>query len=142
MPAPPDPDEIRPVELSELRAASAREAPRVRPMPRPQSPAAPSTVPAAPGKKRIGLAIAGGVVAAGALAVAAGIAFGPRGADDRDETDNGSSQSASGDRPADNEGTDRTDAPETSTAAEAPLSARGTKPPPIPAKSPASREVR
>src|SRR5262245_19904680 len=99
MPAPSDPNEIRPVELSELRAA-ARDAPRVRPMPLPQSPGAAPAVAEAPKKKRLGLAIPGGIMAAGALLVAAWLIYERRGIDDQGQTDRRSSQVASRDQQA------------------------------------------
>jgi hypothetical protein len=75
MPAPPDPGDIRPVELSELRGAKARETPRVRPMPAPQGPASSPPAPEPPKKRRLGLMISGGTALAAALAVAAWFGF-------------------------------------------------------------------
>ena len=136
---PPDPDDFRPVELSELRAAAARDKPHVRPLPPPQTPPAAPVAPRAPWKRGLGVAVAGGLAAAGALLVAAWIGFGRDGGEDQADQNSAGSQPAGGERAARNETAHGTVDEGTSTTAvreQSPKSSPAAAPAPIIAKSP------
>jgi hypothetical protein len=147
MPAPPDPDDIRPVELSELRSA-ARETPRVRPMPRPQNAPTAPVLPEAPKKRGVGLAIAGGVVIAGAVAVAAWLGFDRHRGQNDGPPPSADSQAARDVRPDEKETADEKAADVPSTAAventsrEPSPPTKANKPTPNPVETKATPDLR
>src|SRR5262245_26150975 len=136
MTVPPDPGDIRPVELSELRKAQAREAPRVRPMPAPGPPSS-AAAPAPPKQRRLGLIISGSVVTAGALAVGAWFGFDRLHHPDGSLVTGAPSQTASDDGPAVSPVPDEKTADKPSTHA-----AQKPSPEPSPAVKPPTRVVK